>query len=169
MPPHRIRRATPDDAGEILTVQRAAFVTEAQVYGDPHIEPLTQTLPDLRAELSRPDVHAFAALSDSGRLIGAVRLVVDGTDRTVGHIRRLVVAPDMQGTGAATALMRHLHEHVPAGVELLQLWTGGRSDGNIRLYARLGYEEYARGQAGPTLPTVLMRRRVDDRPERSST
>lgn len=25
----------PDDAGEVLTLQRAAYVTEAQTYGDP--------------------------------------------------------------------------------------------------------------------------------------
>jgi hypothetical protein len=36
-----IRRADPADAGEVLTVQRAAFVTEAQLHDDPHLAPST--------------------------------------------------------------------------------------------------------------------------------
>ena len=44
-----IRSVTLDDAGELLTLRRAAFVTEAQQYGDPHIPPLTQTLEELQA------------------------------------------------------------------------------------------------------------------------
>src|SRR5690606_22051030 len=38
-------------AGELLTVRRAAFVTEAQLYGDPNLPALTQTLAGLRAAL----------------------------------------------------------------------------------------------------------------------
>ena len=40
------------DAGELLTLQRAAYVTEALVYGTIDLPPLTQTLDDLRAELA---------------------------------------------------------------------------------------------------------------------
>jgi hypothetical protein len=39
------------DAGEILTVQRAAFVSEAIIYGDARMPPLVQTLDELKAEL----------------------------------------------------------------------------------------------------------------------
>jgi len=35
---------TPGDAGELLTLQRAVFVTEAQLYDNPHLPPLTETL-----------------------------------------------------------------------------------------------------------------------------
>ena len=35
MPPFTIRPIAPSDAGEVLTVQRAAFVAEALIYGDP--------------------------------------------------------------------------------------------------------------------------------------
>ena len=56
----RIDVVDDDAAGELLTVRRAAFVTEAQVYGDPNIPALTQTLPELRADLARAggDVQA---------------------------------------------------------------------------------------------------------------
>ncbi len=45
-----LTRVTPDDAGEVLTVQRAAFVSEALIYGSVDMPPLTQTLDQVRAE-----------------------------------------------------------------------------------------------------------------------
>jgi hypothetical protein len=47
-----IAAAEPDDAGELLTVQRAAYLVEAQRYDDPHIAPLTETLDEVRAAIS---------------------------------------------------------------------------------------------------------------------
>jgi hypothetical protein len=55
-PDLEIRSVTVDDAGELLTLRRAAFVTEAQQYGDPHIPPLTQTLEELEADRPRDGV-----------------------------------------------------------------------------------------------------------------
>jgi hypothetical protein len=46
------------DAGEVLTLQRAAYVTEAQVRDNLAIPSLTQTLDQLRAELAEHDVTA---------------------------------------------------------------------------------------------------------------
>ena len=44
----RIAPATAEDAGELLTLQRAAYVTEAQVYDDLRLPALVQTLDELR-------------------------------------------------------------------------------------------------------------------------
>ena len=41
-------RASQVDAGEIMTVQRAAFVREAQLYHDPDVPPLVETLDQIR-------------------------------------------------------------------------------------------------------------------------
>ena len=38
-------------AGELLTLQRAAYATEAQLYGDPNLPALVQSLDELRDEL----------------------------------------------------------------------------------------------------------------------
>ena len=40
------------DAGEILTLQRAAYVTEGQIYNTPFLPALTQSYEELVAELS---------------------------------------------------------------------------------------------------------------------
>ena len=39
----RIERADVADAGEVLTLQRAAYVSEAQLHGDPFLPPLVES------------------------------------------------------------------------------------------------------------------------------
>src|SRR5450756_2655288 len=56
-PEVRIDVVDQDEAGELLTVRRAAFVSEAQVYDDPNIPPLTQTMDELRADLDLSLIH----------------------------------------------------------------------------------------------------------------
>jgi chorismate mutase len=130
--------ATAADAGELLTLQRAAYTSEARIYGDPELPPLVQTLPELTAELS--DGPVLKATLGS-RIVGAVRArVVDD----VLHVGRLVVAPDHQGHGIGTALLTALEAAAPPAVRSAALFTGDRSTHNLRLYERLGYVEERR-------------------------
>ena len=46
-----VSAATPADAGELFTLQRAAFVGEGQINGALDIPPLTQTLDEVAASL----------------------------------------------------------------------------------------------------------------------
>jgi hypothetical protein len=50
--PLEIMSADPADAGDILALQRLAYQSEARLYGDWDIPPLTQTLAELRAEFA---------------------------------------------------------------------------------------------------------------------
>ncbi len=52
-------RGSGSDAGEILTLQRAAYVTEAQAHRAFDLPALTQSLEELQAELGQPDVVAI--------------------------------------------------------------------------------------------------------------
>lgn len=130
----------PEHAGEVLTVQRAAYVTEAQRYRAPDIPPLVETLEELRADLVAPGVVARAAWLGP-RLVGSVRGRVDGAAMEVA---RLTVAPDLQGRGLGRALLAAVHAAAPPGVEVLWLVTGARSDDNLRLYAAAGYRPAGR-------------------------
>ncbi|MER6577571.1 GNAT family N-acetyltransferase, partial [Nonomuraea sp. NPDC001023] len=77
-----------------------------------------------------------------------------GTTCLVG---RLVVAPDRQGQGLGTALLAALHEQVPeAGA--FDLFTGHLSEGNLRLYRRLGYRETRRERMDDHLTLIHLRR-----------
>jgi GNAT superfamily N-acetyltransferase len=146
-----IERAAPADAGEILTLQRAAYVTEAQLYGDPFIPPLVESLGQVRAVIGSGVV---LKATDGGRVVGAVRGQMSGSTCLVG---RLVVAPDRQGQGIGGALLTALHEAVPDAA-VFDLFTGHLSAGNQRLYRRLGYRETHRERVQDHLTLVHLRR-----------
>ncbi|MFD1937692.1 MULTISPECIES: GNAT family N-acetyltransferase [Nonomuraea] len=146
-----IARAVAQDAGEILTVQRAAYVTEAQLYGDPFIPPLVESVEQVRKAIESAVVLKAIV---GGRIVGAVRGQPAGTTCLVG---RLVVAPDAQGSGIGTALLEALHEQV-AEATAFDLFTGHLSEGNLRLYRRMGYKETSRERMDDHLTLVHMRR-----------
>lgn len=147
----RIERAQSGDAGEILTLTRAAYVSEAQLYGDPFIPPLVESVEQVRKVIA--DGIVLKAVEDH-RIVGAVRGRLAGTTCLVG---RLVVAPDRQGAGLGTALLNALHEQA-AEATAFDLYTGHLSEGNLRLYRRLGYRETSRERMDDHLTLVHLRR-----------
>ena len=132
--------ADPADAGELLTVQRAAYLSEARLHESFALPPLTETLDEIRAAIA--SVTVLKAVAGT-RLVGAVRGRADGD---TCHIGRLAVAPDLQGNGVGTALLRAIEERFP-GVPRFELFTGGRSEPNLRLYRRFGYADLPRRPA----------------------
>ncbi|KSU53751.1 GNAT family N-acetyltransferase [Microbacterium enclense] len=147
-----IRPISPYDAGEVLTIQRAAFASEALIYGDPDMPPLTQTLEELRAEL----VENLGCVAVAGhRVVGAVRARLDGELLLIG---RLAIAPDQQGEGLGTQLLTAVEDRGrEAGATEAELFTGGLSEANQRLYEREGYhrtEETADGEIFYRKPLV---------------
>jgi GNAT superfamily N-acetyltransferase len=143
-----IAAAVPVDAGEILTLQRAAYVTEAQLYGDADLPPLTESLAGVLAAITDGQVLKATA---GHRIVGAGRASVDGTTL---HIGRLMVAPDLQGQGIGTRVLRELEAGAPASVRTFSLFTGHLSAANLRRYERLGYREDRRERVGPALDLV---------------
>ncbi|MFM1728200.1 GNAT family N-acetyltransferase [Prescottella soli] len=129
------------DAGELLTLQRAAYVTEARAHADAQLPPLTQSLADLAAELRDPDVLALGLRGERSRLVAAVRLRIDPAHPREAELGRLVVVPDLQGRGLGSRLLTLAEQRVPESVTTLRLFTGEHSAANLRLYARFGYVE----------------------------
>src|SRR5208283_5013594 len=127
-----------EQAGEVLTVQRAAFVAEARVHGTTEIPPLVETLDEVRRELAETImIGAFLA----GRLIGAIRLTLEGP---IGWISRVAVAPDQQGKGIGSGLLDAAEEAAPPHVRRFQLAAGRKSSANVTMYERRGYREFSR-------------------------
>src|SRR5690554_7439991 len=91
----RIDVVTTAHAGELLTVRRASFVVEAQLYNDPNIPALTQTLEALQIDLESDDVVMLRAW-EGPRLIGSIRVGLEGDKATMG---RLAAGPGKQGLG----------------------------------------------------------------------
>ena len=140
------------DAGEVLTIQRAAFVSEAQIYGSVDMPPLTQTLEELEAELRESDGWVARV---GGRLVGAIRSrKADG----LLLIGRIAIAPDMQGAGIGRALLDAAETH--SGAEEAELFTGSLSEANIRLYESCGYVQTERVDTGDGIQEVYLRKRL---------
>jgi ribosomal protein S18 acetylase RimI-like enzyme len=142
----------PSDAGEILTVQRAAFVSEALIYGDPDMPPLVQTLEELQAEIA--DGEGWVARIGP-RLVGVIRC--RETDELL-LIGRIAIAPDLQGSGIGRALLEAAEDdsHAPEA----ELFTGSLSEANIRLYERCGYRITDRVDNGDGTEQVFMRKQL---------
>ncbi|MBD8024909.1 GNAT family N-acetyltransferase [Microbacterium gallinarum] len=148
-----IRDIRPDDAGETLTLQRAAFVQEALIYDSVQMPPLTQTLDELRAELVE---NLGCVAVDHGRLVGAVRAQADGELLLVG---RLAIAPDRQGEGLGSRLLEAVEERGRAsGCREAELFTGSLSEANLRLYERCGYRETTRVEEDDGIEQVFLRK-----------
>lgn len=147
-----ISRASEQDAGEVLTVQRAAFVSEALIYGTVDMPPLTQTLEEVAAEL-RAEVGWIAR--DGCRLVGALRCT-EAEDLLL--IGRIAIAPDMQGSGIGRALLETAEQHATASEA--ELFTGSLSEANLRLYEACGYRETERVDQGGGTAQVFLRKRL---------
>jgi ribosomal protein S18 acetylase RimI-like enzyme len=148
-----ISSATDDDAENILKLQYLCYQREAELYGDYGIEPLTQTLAALRAELGEGCV-LVARLGDE--VVGSVRGTVDadGTAR----IAKLIVHPRMQRHGLGGRLLGAIEARLAAEREAkrFRLFTGQRSEGNLRLYRRLGYAPTGTEQVNRRLVLVTL-------------
>ncbi|MFF7291936.1 GNAT family N-acetyltransferase [Microbacterium sp. NPDC008134] len=133
-----------------MTIQRAAFVSEAQIYGSADMPPLTQTLDEVRAELATGT--GFAARID-GRLVGAIRYRESDELLLIG---RIAIAPDMQGEGIGRALLDAAEQASTA--PQAELFTGSLSEANLRLYEACGYEESERIPQGDGTDQVFLRK-----------
>jgi GNAT superfamily N-acetyltransferase len=127
-----ISAATPEDAAEILALQLLAFESEARLYGNWTIPPMTQTLESLRLQIQNETV---LKAMEGTFLIGSVR---GELSQNVCRIGRLIVHPHHQGRGIGTKLLQAIERNFPAAAQF-ELFTGSRSEGNIRLYTRSGY------------------------------
>ena len=153
-----ISTATDDDAEKILKLQYLCYQREGELYGDYGIEPLTQTLAALRVELGEGCV-LVARLGEE--VVGSVRGTVD-SDGTA-RIAKLIVHPRMQRHGLGGRLLRAIEERLAAEREAkrFQLFTGHRSEGNLRLYRRLGYAQTGTEQINRRLSLVTMEKPVE--------
>ncbi|MFC9592574.1 GNAT family N-acetyltransferase [Streptomyces sp. NPDC056944] len=153
-----ISAADAQDAEHILKLQYLCYQSEAELYGDWSIEPLTQSLDALRAELDE-GYGLVARLGDEVVASVRARLDEDGTVR----IAKLIVHPRMQRHGLGGRLLDGIERHfaaatapATASAKRFQLFTGHRSEGNLRLYRSKGYAQVSTRELGPRLTLVTL-------------
>ncbi len=129
----------PSAAGEVLTLQRAAFATEVRFRFPDYVEPITQTLQELNDEFA--DQGAIAVgLRDHGRLVAALRMRPkdDGV-----YFYRLSVAPDKTGERLGATLMEQAIEAAPQlfpDAKRISFNAAGNFEWLIAWYERLGFQ-----------------------------
>ncbi|WP_196466303.1 bifunctional NAD(P)H-dependent oxidoreductase/GNAT family N-acetyltransferase [Planomonospora sp. ID91781] len=140
-----VRPLTPDDAAEVLVLQRCCWVEEALANDTLAIPALEESLEQVRAWLA---TWQTTGLWRDGRLLGMVRTLRVDDD---WHVGRLGVVPDLRGRGVGRWLLGQAEAAVDAGCRRIVLSTGARSQGNIRLYHAQGYRTESSGGATTSL------------------
>lgn len=159
-----LRAATVEDAGEVLTLQLAAWVAEGRRHHTFDIPPLTQTLDELREDLRTET--ALVAVHGT-RIVGTVRgrlLDAAGQNPVSWYVGRLGVVPDLQGHGIGRLLLARLESLAPASARRCVLTTGPKSSENIAFYERHGYVRIDPDETvGPTF-LVHLAKELKERP-----
>ena len=145
----RVERATVDDGEEILSLQKLAYQSEAEIYDDFTIPPLTQTLEEINKDF---ETQIFLKAVTGGKIIGSVRAFMkEGTC----YVGRLIVHPDFQNQGIGTQLMGRIEE-VFKGAQRFEIFTGHKSERNLYLYKKLGYKRFKTVTASEKLTIVYL-------------
>lgn len=144
-----IERALVRDAEDILKLQYLCFQQEAALYNNWTIPPLRQSLTSLLLEY---DSHCILVARCGEEVVASVRgMRKDGCC----HVGRLVVHPRMQRQGIGKRLLQTLEGEVP-DVSRYELFTGTRSESNIRLYQSVGYKPFRKQMLSPDVELVFL-------------
>lgn len=146
-----ISRATVTDAPGILALIRRAFAAAAELYDDPALPPLVETLEEHRA---RYDTFVVLKATDAdGVIVGSVQGRL-ADDRSC-YVARLAVDPGRQGSGIGRALTLALEAEFPTA-RRFELFTGHLNTASLALYASLGYAETHREPVNDRLTLVWL-------------
>jgi GNAT superfamily N-acetyltransferase len=147
-----ITKAEKSDLQQILDLQYLAYQSEAVIYNEFTLPPLTQTLTEVEQEFTKGIF--LKAEDEDGKIIGSVRAFpnVDGT-----YINKLIVHPDKQGQGIGTKLLSAIEQECFSA--RYELFTGHKSVRNIKLYERLGYVKFKEQKVSDTRTLVYMEKK----------
>lgn len=144
-----IEQATIEDAQEILALQKLAYASEAEIYNDFTIQPLHQTLDEIKDEFAN---QCFLKFCSDGRIAGSVRAYVKDE---ICFIGKLIVHPEYQNQGIGTKLLEEI-ENAFDHVTRYELFTGHKSQKNLHLYEKNGYKIFRRQKLTNDLTIVSM-------------
>lgn len=155
-----IAQARVRDAEALLKLQYLCYQTEAALYEDYTIAPLTQSLTDL---LSEYDTHAILVARLGEEIVGSVR---GQLREDACHIGRLIVHPWLQGRGLGTKLLHAMEERFRSATRY-ELFTGSRSEGNLHLYRKLGYAFLREETVSPQLRLIFLEKQGASNPSKN--
>lgn len=153
----KLMTAEETDLEEILALQYLAYRSEAELVGDFAIQPLTQTMDELRGEYLKGVVLKAVA---GEKIVGSVRgRTQDGTL----FIGKLMVHPDWQNKGLGKKLLARIEELYPQC--RYEFFTSADSRKNIGFYERAGYVEFAKKEFAPGLIMCCLHKQTSENKE----
>ena len=148
-----ISKANMDDLQEILNLQYLAYQSEAALFGNKDIPPLKQTLDEVIEEYHKGII--LKMVDTDNLIIGSIRAWEMNETVFVG---KLMVHPDYRHRGYGTKLLGEIEKYYPQ--KRYELFTSTRSIDNIRLYQKMGYQEFDRRRVDDQLEFVFMEKNV---------
>lgn len=145
-----IALANRGDLQEILELQKECYQTEAALYSDYDIPPLTQTYHSINQEFE--DGMIFLKGTVDGKLVGSVRAQIKDNTALIG---RLIVKEEFQNNGFGKLLMLKIENQLNHCFRY-ELFTGHKSHKNITLYQKLGYKEIKRHYVNDNLTLLYL-------------
>ena len=128
-----IEQASISDLEQILDLQRISYKSEADLYNDFTIPPMTQTIQEMHDDFLN---KRFLKAVKNDKIIGSVRAFEKNATCYIG---RLMVHPNFQNRGLGTRLINEIEKMFDA-CKRFELFTGSKSEKNILLYQKLGYK-----------------------------
>jgi ribosomal protein S18 acetylase RimI-like enzyme len=144
-----IQRANVSEAEHILDLQKTSYKSEAELYHDHNIPPMTQTLQEMKDDFL---YKKFLKVTEGDKIIGSVRAFEkDGTC----HVGRLMVHPDFQNQGIGTKLLQEIEDLFDT-CKRFELFAGSKSKKNIIFYEKLGYKTFKTEKINENVSLVYM-------------
>lgn len=128
-----IEPADAGDAEEILSLQKVAYQSEAEIHNDFSLTPLRQTLEEIREDFKS---MVFLKAVMNGRIVGSVRAY---EKQETCHVGRLIVHPVYQNLGIGGKLLAAIEKEF-SGAQRYEAFTGHKSKRNLYFYQRQGYK-----------------------------
>jgi len=154
----KIKKAKREDLKDILELQKLAYKSEAEIYGDFSIAPLKQTMEEITKEFKK---YVFIKMiNDEEKIIGSVRATSIGKTCFIG---RLMVNPDFQNQGIGKSLMAEIERQF-INVDGFELFTGSKSIKNISLYQKIGFKIFKKEQINQKLELIYFRKEKKAKP-----
>jgi ribosomal protein S18 acetylase RimI-like enzyme len=146
--------ANKEDLKQILELQKECYQTEAELHNDYNIPPLTQSIVSINEEIDE-GVLFLKGIID-GQLVGSVRGQIKSDTAYLG---RLIVKDEFQNKGFGQALMSKIENDLNK-CNRYELFTGHKSEKNIKLYQKLGYNEIKRQHINDNLTLVYLEKTI---------
>ena len=145
-----IRIAQFEDLIPILELQKACYQTEAELHNEFNIPPMTQTQEAIEADFKNGVLFLTGLIE--GKIVASVRGYTEGITT---HIGRLIVERSFQNNKFGQKIMRAIESQLNK-CSRYELFTGHKSEKNLYLYQKLGYQIFKKQVVNDNLILVFL-------------